>query len=59
MAADDMQLHVLLLYYVVPICRKLTVIYSQLGNNHLIQLLWVVFIHLKLGITSSTLGSKT
>ena len=58
-AADDMQLHVLLLYYIVPICRKLTVIYRQLGNNHLFQLLWVVFIHLKLGITSATSGSKT
>ena len=58
-AADDMQLHVLLLYYIVPICRKLTVIYRQLGNTHLIQLLWVVFIHLELRITSATLGSKT
>ena len=58
-AEYDMQLHVLLLYYLVPICRKLTVIYRQLGNNHLIQLLWVVSIHLKLGITSATLGSKT
>ena len=72
MAAYDMQLHVLLLYYLVPIlhvllllyylvpiCRKLSVIYRQLGNNHLIQLLWVVFIHLKLGITSAKSGSKT
>ena len=58
-AADDMQLHVLLLYYIVPTCTKLTVIYRQLGNNHLIQLLRVVFIHLKLGITSATLGRKT
>ena len=57
-AAYDMQLHVLLLYYLVPICRKLTVIYRQLGNNHLIQLLWIVLIHLKLGITSAKLGSK-
>ena len=54
--ADDMQLHVLLLYYIVLICIKLT---EKLGNNHLIQLLWVVFIHLKLGITSATLSSKT
>ena len=54
-----MQLHVLLLlYYLVPICRKLTVIYRQLGNNNLIQLLWAVFIHLKLGITSAKLVQK-
>ena len=58
-ATYDMQ--ILLLYYIVPICsicRKLTVIYSQLGNNHFIQLLRVFFIHFKLEITSATLRSK-
>ena len=35
----------LLLYYLAHICRKLIVIYNQLDNNHLIQLLWVFFIH--------------
>ena len=58
-AAYDRQLLLLLLYYLVPICRKCTAIYRHLDNNHLIQLLWVFFIHLKLEITSTTLGSKT
>ena len=58
-AAYDMQL-LLLLYYLVPICRKFTLIYRQLGNNHLIQLLlYVFFIHLKVEIMSATLGSRT
>ena len=58
-AAYDRQLLLLLLYYLVRICRKMTVIYRYLENNHLIQLLWVFFIHVKLEITSATLGSKT
>ena len=55
-AADDMQLHVLLLYYIVPICRKLTVIYRQLGNNHALDPIIMGSFH---SFTSATLGSKT
>ena len=58
-AAYGMQLVLYLscYYYLVSICRKLTIIYRQLDNNHLIQLLWLFFIHLKLAIMSATLGS--
>ena len=45
-------------YYCYTILFLLCIIYRHLGNNHFIQLLWVFFIHLKLEITSATLGSN-
>ena len=56
-AAYDMQL-LLLLYYLVPICRKLTLIYRQLGNNHLIQLLIGTFHSCEAGNYVSNLRFK-
>ena len=44
--------HCCLLYAIIiiaPICRKLTIIYRQLGYNHLIYLLWVFFLFIEAG----------
>ena len=42
----------------VPIYTAALAIHRKLDYNHLIQFLWVCFIHLKMEITSVTLGSK-